>query len=86
MGHFPDFVLRGRFPSRKSPGKQPFLKKRGIKRFLILRCRSWVESKRIKMKMQMKIKNKVEMEAMLRIVMARQTRAQQLEGRNRSLF
>ena len=34
MGRFPDFVPRGRFPSRKSPGKQP-VKKRGIKRFLI---------------------------------------------------
>ena len=27
----------GRFPSRKSPGKQP-IKKRGIKRFLICDC------------------------------------------------
>ena len=34
MGRFRDFVLRGRFTSRKSSGKQP-VKKRGIKRFLI---------------------------------------------------
>ena len=33
MGRFPDFVLRGRFTSSKPTGKQPFLKKRGIKRF-----------------------------------------------------
>ena len=33
MGRFPDFVLRGRFTSWKSTGKQP-IKKRGIKRFL----------------------------------------------------
>ena len=33
MGRFADFVLRGRFASRKSTGKQP-IKKRGIKRFL----------------------------------------------------
>ena len=33
MGRFPDFVLRGRFTSSKSTGKQP-IKKRGIKRFL----------------------------------------------------
>ena len=33
MGRFTDFVLRGRFTSRKSTGKQP-IKKRGIKRFL----------------------------------------------------
>ena len=32
MGSFPDFALMGRFPSRKSPGKQP-IKKRGVKRF-----------------------------------------------------
>ena len=35
MGRFPDFVLRGRFASWKSTGKQP-IKKRGIKRLLIL--------------------------------------------------
>ena len=35
MGRFPDSVLRGRFTSRKSTGKQP-IKKRGIKRFLKL--------------------------------------------------
>ena len=35
MGRFPEFALMGRFPSRKSPGKQP-IKKRGVKRFLIL--------------------------------------------------
>ena len=34
MGRFPDFVLRGRFTSWKSTGKQP-IKKRGVKRFLI---------------------------------------------------
>ena len=34
MGRFTDFVLRGRFTSWKSTGKQP-IKKRGIKRFLI---------------------------------------------------
>ena len=33
MGRFPDFVLRGRFASWKSTGKQP-VKKRGIKRIL----------------------------------------------------
>ena len=33
MGRFADFVLRGRFTSWKSTGKQP-IKKRGIKRFL----------------------------------------------------
>ena len=33
MGRFTDFVLRGRFTSWKSTGKQP-IKKRGIKRFL----------------------------------------------------
>ena len=36
MGRFPDFVVRGRFASWKFIGKQPFLKKRGIKRSLIL--------------------------------------------------
>ena len=35
MGRFADFVLRGRFTSWQSTGKQAFLKKRGIKRFLI---------------------------------------------------
>ena len=35
MGRFTDFVLRGRFASWKSTGKQP-IKKRGVKRFLIL--------------------------------------------------
>ena len=35
MGRFTDFVLRGRFTSWKSTGKQP-IKKRGIKRFLRL--------------------------------------------------
>ena len=34
MGRFADFVLRGRFTSWKSTGKQP-IKKRGIKRLLI---------------------------------------------------
>ena len=34
MGRFTDFVLRGRFTSWKSTGKQP-IKKRGIKRFLM---------------------------------------------------
>ena len=34
MGRFTDFVLRGRFTSWKSTGKQP-IKKRGIERFLI---------------------------------------------------
>ena len=38
MGPFTDFVLRGRFTSWKSTGKQP-IKKRGIKRFLI---HSWL--------------------------------------------
>ena len=33
MGRFTDFVLRGRFPSWISTGKQP-IKKRGVKRFL----------------------------------------------------
>ena len=33
MGRFTDFVLRGRFTSWKSTGKQP-IKKRGIKRLL----------------------------------------------------
>ena len=33
MGRFTDFVLRGRFASWKSTGKQP-IKKRGIKRLL----------------------------------------------------
>ena len=33
MGRFPDFVLRGRFTSWKSIGKQP-VKKRGIRRIL----------------------------------------------------
>ena len=33
MGRFPDLILRGRFTSSKSNGKQP-VKKRGIKRFL----------------------------------------------------
>ena len=34
MGRFTDFVLRGRFPSWKSTGKQP-IKKRGVKRFMM---------------------------------------------------
>ena len=33
MGRFPDFVLRGRFTSWKSTGKQP-IKRRGVKMFL----------------------------------------------------
>ena len=36
MGRFPDYAPRGRFTSWKSTGKQP-IKKRGIKRFLILK-------------------------------------------------
>ena len=36
MGRFTDFVLRGRFTSWKSTGKQP-IKKRGIKRFGVRR-------------------------------------------------
>ena len=42
MGHFPDSVLRGRFASWKSTGKQP-IQKRGIKRFLIMKLQkiSW---------------------------------------------
>ena len=40
MGRFSDFVLRGRFTSWKSTGKQP-IKKRGIKRFLINDDKCW---------------------------------------------
>ena len=40
MGRFTDFVLRGRFTSWKSTGKQP-IKKRGIKRFLTKVGDSW---------------------------------------------
>ena len=36
MGRFTDFVLRGPFYLLKITGKQPFYKKRGIKRFLIV--------------------------------------------------
>ena len=35
MGRFPVFVLRGRFTSRKSTGKQP-IRRCGVKRFLML--------------------------------------------------
>ena len=31
MGRFPDFAFMGRFPSRKTPGKQPFLKKGALR-------------------------------------------------------
>ena len=44
VGRFPDYVLRGRFTSWKSTGKQP-IKKRGIKRFLI---RDWNFQARLK--------------------------------------
>ena len=40
MGRFTDFVLRGRFTSWKSIGKQP-IKKRGVKRFLINGSQCW---------------------------------------------
>ena len=47
MGRFTDFVLRGRFTSWKSTGKQP-IKKRGIKRLLNTPMGEWPFSVKVR--------------------------------------